>query len=301
MEKEKNIAKKALNLDYPARIAELKYSLRDFKIRTKLFRLFYRGKSYDFDGYREYTPEDDATCIDWKASSRSDKLLVKQYKEEEEKKICFFVDVSDNMVFGSCEKLKCEYAAELALAIAYLANISGFRIGLVLFTDRTYQVIEYKRGIRTYDLFINYLSDANNYGGKCNLKRAFEFLSDDLSPSTTAVIIFSDFINMNNEARHALTLAAARFETLAFLIKDPLDLGLPDINREIVIENPMTSEKMIIDPSIARKQYEEYALEKNMYIRKCLRDSGVDFLELITDKPFIGGVTGFINDRIKYK
>ena len=68
----------------------------------------FRGKGLEFDTYRNYSPGDDASFIDWKASARANELLVKEYVEERDVKIFFLVDVSSSMVFGSTEKLKNE-------------------------------------------------------------------------------------------------------------------------------------------------------------------------------------------------
>ena len=42
----------------------------------------YKGKSMNFDELREYVVGDDRKDIDWKASARSQKMLVKQYIAE---------------------------------------------------------------------------------------------------------------------------------------------------------------------------------------------------------------------------
>ena len=41
------------------------------------FRRLFGSSSWDFSGYREYSLMDDARRIDWKASIRSNKILVK--------------------------------------------------------------------------------------------------------------------------------------------------------------------------------------------------------------------------------
>ena len=43
------------------------------------YKSIYKGKSLNFDDLREYVVGDNVKDIDWKASSRTRKLLVKQY------------------------------------------------------------------------------------------------------------------------------------------------------------------------------------------------------------------------------
>ena len=43
------------------------------------YRSIFKGKSLNFDDLREYVVGDNVKDIDWKASARSRKLLVKEY------------------------------------------------------------------------------------------------------------------------------------------------------------------------------------------------------------------------------
>ena len=46
------------------------------------YNSIYKGRSMNFDELREYVPGDDIKDIDWKATSRSQKVLVRQYIAE---------------------------------------------------------------------------------------------------------------------------------------------------------------------------------------------------------------------------
>ena len=126
---------KRLNVDIPKSVGEFQALSKEFELKAKLYKTLFRGKGLDFDGYRTYAPEDDAQNIDWKASKRSNELLVKQYIEERNLKVVFVIDVGENMVTGSTEKLKCEYVAEIVAALAHLIIISGDKIGFILYNE----------------------------------------------------------------------------------------------------------------------------------------------------------------------
>ena len=300
MKKEKILEKKRkLNVDIALKVEEIKSLLKDFPIKTRLYNLFYRGKSFDFEGYKEFTQEDDARNIDWKASMRSDKLLVKHYKEELERKICFIIDVSDNMIFGTGDKLKCEYAAELAVSLAYLVITAGHKLSLVLFSDKPRLVVPPKKGIRTFDYFVDFLTDPKNYGGPSNLEAMFDYYNQYLSPSTTAAVIISDFLSFNDNLNSKILVAGKRFETIAFMIRDMADIELPDTKGEFVIEDPKTNSKMIINPSLAKKRYYDYAHEKELRIKKAFNNAHIDLLDLVTERSFGAPVYQFLNQRTK--
>ena len=53
------------------------------------YRSVYKGKSLNFDGLRAYEINDDVKDIDWKSSSRSGQVLVKQYVSDKKHNILF--------------------------------------------------------------------------------------------------------------------------------------------------------------------------------------------------------------------
>ena len=72
------------------------------------YRSVFKGEGSEFIGYKVYTPDDDASLIDWKASMKANKLLVKEFIEERNLDIFFLIDASSSMTLGSIDKLKCE-------------------------------------------------------------------------------------------------------------------------------------------------------------------------------------------------
>src|SRR5579863_8366695 len=73
-----------------------------------------KGTGFEFDQIRDYACGDDIRFIDWKASARNNKLLVKQYIEERSRTIYLAVDVSLSSIFGSGICNKQERIAEIA-------------------------------------------------------------------------------------------------------------------------------------------------------------------------------------------
>jgi uncharacterized protein (DUF58 family) len=284
-----------LNLDIDEKINEFKSMLKEFGLKRK--KVVFRGKGLEFDGYRDFTQDDDAKEIDWKSSSRAQKLLVKQYKEERDLKIVFLIDVGTNMVSGSTEKIKCEFATELIAALADLIIHSEDRIGFLLFNDVINPFVECKGGDKHFQFFMDILSDCSNYGGKSSLDKALDFAINSFDNSIFSVIIVSDFLNITKETESKLGLLAYRFETIAIQIRDPLDITLPEINGEVVIESPLTSQQIIVNPKIMKNVYEKYTSEQERVLKQIFEKSGVDYLSLTTDKSFAPPLAMFLKER----
>jgi uncharacterized protein (DUF58 family) len=290
---------KKLNLDIAKAITEFEAYMKEFSIQRIMYRILFRGKGLEFDGYRGYAPDDDAGDIDWKASIKSSQLLIKQYIEERDLKIMFVIDISDNMLFGSTEKLKCEYAAELSAALAHLILDYGDNIGFILFSDRIVAQALPKKGKRQFDIFVGELSNPLNYGGPSYLEENLGFLLDYLDSSINAVIIVSDFINISEKASINLSFFSNKFETLAIMVKDPLDKRMPQVKGEVIIEDPSSKQQLIIDPSIVGNEYEKTALEQENKVKKMLVDARIDFLDITTDKDFAPLLAEFLRDRLE--
>jgi len=286
-----------LNVDITGSVSEFEALMKEFVLKTKLYRMLFIAKALDFDGYRDYSTLDDASAIDWKASVRANKILVKKYKEEENLRVVFVVDMGENMVLGSGEKLKCEYAAEVVGALAHFIMSSGDRVGMVIFSKDVIDYLMPARSDNHFRAIVEILTNSENYYGGSNLKKALEYLLDYVR--SNAIIIVSDFSGFNKETKEVLNLVASKFETMALIIKDPIDKTLPDVSGELIVEDPKTGEQILINPKIARKTYEKNVREKEKFLIKSLTESGVDFTELMTNVPFVPVLADFLRTRVK--
>src|SRR5262245_8109222 len=76
----------------------------------------HRGAGLEFADYRHYTPGDDLRYIDWKLYSRTDRVYIKLFQEEEELYTSLFLDLSASMA-GVAGDEKYETARDLTLAL----------------------------------------------------------------------------------------------------------------------------------------------------------------------------------------
>ena len=110
----------------------------------------YKGSGLDFDQLREYQQGDDVRFIDWHSSARADKLLVRQYIEERNRTIILAVDCSASTFFGSQQRLKYDYMAEIAAILALVGNYGKDKVGLLLFSDNIELYIPPRRNRTPY-------------------------------------------------------------------------------------------------------------------------------------------------------
>src|SRR5579871_2629836 len=123
---------------------ELLESVRRVEVRTNrlvndtmvgAYLSHFKGRGMDFEELREYIPGDDVRDIDWNVTHRLGRPFVKRFREERELTAVLAVDVSASSSFGSANRTKREFAAEIAATLAMSAAKNGDKVALLLFTN----------------------------------------------------------------------------------------------------------------------------------------------------------------------
>jgi len=284
-------------VNFPKKISEFEGALHKFPVKHILYNVMFQGRGLEFDSYREFSQSDDAGLIDWKATLRANNLLAKKYVEERDLNIYFLVDVSNSMLFGSGNKLKAEYAAELVVALSHLIINSGDKIGLVMFSDEIIKILHPSHSKNQFALFTKFLSDPNLYGGGFDLNNAIETILKTVRSSYTIFIVVSDFIKTRKNSERSLRLMGTRYETLAVMIRDQMDEHLPRMSYQFAVQDPYSGRQMVLDPAIAAERYRKNVIRQKGLMKEILRKSRIDLLELMTDKSFAIPTASFLKAR----
>jgi uncharacterized protein (DUF58 family) len=261
------------------------------------FRKIFKGKGLDFEDFRQYVNTDDASEIDWKASKRANQLLIRQFREERDMDVFFIVDVSNSMLFGSTEKLKHEYAAELVAALSHFVLRSGDKIGLILFTDRVVKFLPTGKSQTHHYILLKYLMTPRYYGGGFKISSALNFLKRTTGEKCL-VFLISDFIGMERGWERIVKDVSGKFDGVAVIVRDPRDQRLPPESGQVVVSDPYSSREMLIDcADKSRLGFESYVAEEEKKLKGILNNSRWDCLEVTTKEPFILPVLKFLKRR----
>jgi len=297
------VHRKKLNVDLTPAIKKLDVTVKGL-LNTKMlggYKSAFRGRGLEFADYREYSPsEDDASLIDWKASLRTNTLVVKEFVEERNLDVFFLIDCGSGMVFGSTEKLKNEYSAEFAASLAYVILESGDNVGYCLFNNEIRAQSQPLRGKDQFYKFTRDLINPNNYGGRFHIDAALKFIIGTQSiRNSSLVILVSDFIGLKGDWKRYIKSAGKKFDFVGVMVRDPRDQTLPADSYKVSLENPHTGSQMVVDPILIKEQYEKLVREEEKKIREEFLRSGADFLELNTAKSFVEPLVAFFIRRSK--
>ncbi len=262
------------------------------------YRSVFLGRGLEFEEYRQYNSSDDSTLIDWKASLRSKELLVKEFVEERNINVFFLIDVSNSMLIGSLDKLKIEYAAELAATLSYAVSYSGDSIGFGLFTDKMVLAVPPKLGKKQHYRFIKSLVDPRYYGGGYNLNEILK-LTLALLNEFSVVIIISDFIGLAGEWKRSLRVLAQKFDVIGVMVRDPIDKELPQYDGNVILGDVYSDAKAIVNPQAIAQEYKHAVHQQEEELLEAFTSSGADFIGLSTDVSFMAQLVNLFERRTK--
>jgi len=92
-----------------------------------------RGEGNDFHQLREYHIGDSLKQIDWKASSRLNKLISKEYQDERDQQVVFLLDCGRRMRHADENYTHLDQAINSMLLLAYVAVQQGDAVGFKSF------------------------------------------------------------------------------------------------------------------------------------------------------------------------
>ena len=104
-------------------------------------------RSLEFDELRPYVPGDDVRDIDWKASARSDSVLIKRFVSEKHHKVLLVADAGRNMcALAPAGELKSDIAVNVLGAVGLITLGRTDEVGMVYGDARGSVNVRQRRG-----------------------------------------------------------------------------------------------------------------------------------------------------------
>ncbi|MCK5902704.1 MAG: DUF58 domain-containing protein [Cocleimonas sp.] len=117
-----------------------------------------RGEGQDFHQLRAYREGDALRQIDWKATSRSLKLISREYQDERDQEIIFMLDCGHRMLAKDDDLSHFDHTLNAILLLSYVALRQGDAVGLSTFSGES-RWISPKKGYHTLQNILNTIYD----------------------------------------------------------------------------------------------------------------------------------------------
>ncbi|HEY9791862.1 MAG TPA: DUF58 domain-containing protein [Candidatus Obscuribacterales bacterium] len=127
-------------------------ALRELSVRlshsTELgdLRMRKRGHGTEFASLREYVSGDDSRNIDWKATARRERPVVRVYEVEQEQTLMVLVDAGRMMVSDLEGLTRFDHALNAALSLVLTGLYKGDQVGFGVFADKPLLFLPPRRG-----------------------------------------------------------------------------------------------------------------------------------------------------------
>ena len=257
----------------------------------------FKGRGMNFAEVRAYQYGDDIRSIDWNVTARTGTPFVKVFDEERELTLMLVVDVSASGEFGSRARMKGEVAVEICAVLAFSAITNNDKVGLIIFSDRIEKFVPPRKGRRHVLRVLRELLYFRPEGRGTDVAGALQYLAR-VVPRRAVVFVVSDFFDTGYQK--ALAVAGRRHDTIVIRMGDPRERELPAVGY-IEMEDAETGEQLTVNVSDSafREAFDRDVTETRTALEREFRKTGIDVIEISTDRPYADRLMRFFRQRAK--
>jgi uncharacterized protein (DUF58 family) len=117
-----------------------------------------RGEGMEFHQLREYRQGDSQRAIDWKATSRTARLIAREYEDEKDQRVLLVVDCGRRMASKDDELSHFDHALNSALLLAHVAARQGDAVGM-LTMGGVQRYVEPRKSVAAVNAILNQAYD----------------------------------------------------------------------------------------------------------------------------------------------
>ena len=219
-----------LHTEQPVRVYPNVLALREFDLLKQQGRLReigirrsrIRGLGTEFESLREYAEGDDYRKIDWKASARRGKLVVRQFEQERNQVVMVVVDVGRHMLAEVDGVRKLDRTLDATLMLTHAAVSAGDNVGLLVYGDVVRRYIPPRKGRRQMGVVIDALHDLMAEPIESDMMGAISYLASRWK-RRSLLVVFTDIDcpPRAKEVAAALGTVSNRHLTVVARVSDP--------------------------------------------------------------------------------
>ena len=256
------------------------------------YKSIFKGNGFDFENLREYIPGDNIRDIDWKASSRGGKLLVKRYIAEKQHNILLVFDTGKKMSANTKgQQPKKDVALNVGGAIGYLAAKNGDNVGAMYNRDGMFQYFQLKTGMENMERILSAYDKEQftDYNG--DITKSLDYIIKNIR-RRLVIFVISDAAGIKSISDDTLKKLTYQHDVLVVDISDAdfTDGNSYNIDRDKYIPDYIAGDKKLrkIELETKRRIYEEN--EKKL-IKYRVVSTKIDSEEQIVEKviELLGG------------
>ena len=223
------------------------------------------GEGTEMERLREYSPDDDFRRIDWKATARQRKPIVREFETERSQDVIIMLDTGRLMaspilleattlpsseVISQKAMLKLDYAINTTLMTAYVSTLKGDKVGLIAFADTVHQYLAPKPGKKQFLTMLETIYALPVHSVELDFEAAFKYLASK-QRKRALIILFTDILDSDSaEGIAAYVSQLSKHHLVACVTLT--DSGIVEL-----AEQKSTDSKSVYEKAIAERLLQE--------------------------------------------
>ena len=228
------------------------------------------GEGTEFERLRDYAPDDDTRRVDWKATSRRQKPIVREFETERSQDVVIMMDAGRLMASPVLTEpnedgtedtfrtesrqqqtmIKLDYAINTTLMTTYVSTLKGDKVGLIAFSDTVHRYLDPKPGKKQFLAMLEATYSLQVHPVEPDFGTAFKYLASK-QRKRALVILFTDILDKDAAegfVRYAAKLA--RHHLIACVT-------LTDSSIVALATQKLTDSNIVYQKAIAEKLLQE--------------------------------------------
>ena len=277
------------------------------KIRTKLsiisskktsnifdgsYKSVYQGNGLDFENLREYNPGDNIRDIDWKATSRSGKVLIKRYIAEKKHNIMIVFDTGKSMsAHTDSLQVKKDIALNAGGIIGYIAAQNGDNVSAIYNRNGMIQFYPFRTGMNNIEQILTEYDREIFDHYETDIEKTLEYIVRNIKRKMIMFVV-TDAMGISKISHNTLKKLVHQHNVLFISINDAklTDGKAYDVDKSSYVPEFISGNKKLLQQEKYIKQRLDEENAKKL-LQNRIATTSIDSEEEVVDKiiELLGG------------
>lgn len=233
------------------------------------------GHTMEFEQIKEYVPGDDIRTINWKATSKTNRLMVNQFQDEKSQRIFMLIDTGRTMKMPFKGLSLLDYSINATMALSHIILKKGDRAGMMTFSKKTENKIAAENKSGQLRKISEALYNIKTDFFESDFNRLYQDVKYSLN-QRSLILLFTNFETLdglNRQMKYLRGIAKNHLLVVVFFKNSELQTlihknpeSMQEIYDEIIAEKFEFEKKLIIQELRKYGIYTVYTLPENLNI-----------------------------------
>ena len=263
---------------YPSFVHLRKYELRALQnefLLGGIKKIRKLGHTMEFEQIRDYVQGDDIRSINWKATSKANKLMVNQYQDEKSQRIYMLIDKGRTMQMPFKGLSLLDYSINAVMALSHIILKKSDRAGMMTFSQKTENKVQADQKSGQLKKISEALYNIKTNFYESDFSRLYQDVKTTIN-QRSLVLLFTNFETLdavNRQMKYLRGIARNHLLVVIFFKNSELnDLmnkkpeNIQEVYDEIIAEKLEFEKKLIIQELRKYGIFTVYTLPENLNI-----------------------------------